>query len=114
MITLELTEEDIATLIDALGTWMELPEQHEGEEWLRRQALGADLDLDLRESFNRRNDSFDAACAEAVREDPVGCVDDRVDSSAEADEEVQETSRAATRRQEALVDLSIFNDPIDW
>jgi|TARA_R110000824_G_scaffold246508_1_gene435673 hypothetical protein len=101
MITLELTEEDIATLIDALGTWMELPEECEGEEWLRRQALGADLDLELRESFNRRDD-------------PFGCVDDRVDSSAEAGEEVQETSRAATRRQEALVDLSIFNDPIDW
>ncbi len=56
MITLELTEEEVATLIDALGTWMELPEECEGEEWLRRQDLGADLDLDLREAFNRRND----------------------------------------------------------
>tara|TARA_Y100000296_G_scaffold26046_1_gene30631 strand:+ start:335 stop:466 length:132 start_codon:yes stop_codon:yes gene_type:complete len=37
MITLELTEEEIGTLIDALGTWMELPEECEGEEWLRRQ-----------------------------------------------------------------------------
>ena len=61
MITLELTEEEIGTLIDALGTWMELPEECEGEEWLRRQDLGADLDLDLREAFNRRHDGLDAA-----------------------------------------------------
>ena len=41
MKTIELTDEELGTLIDALGTWMELPEEWEGEEWLRRQDRGA-------------------------------------------------------------------------
>jgi hypothetical protein len=53
MITLELTEEQLGTLIDALGTWMELPSEWEGEEWLRRQDAGADLDMEMREALNR-------------------------------------------------------------
>ena len=53
MKTIELTDEELGTLIDALGTWMELPEEWEGEEWLRRQDLGADLDMELREVLNR-------------------------------------------------------------
>ena len=53
MKTIELTEEELGTLIAALGTWMELPEEWEGEEWLRRQDAGADLDIQLRELFNR-------------------------------------------------------------
>ena len=53
-----ITEEEVETLIDALGTWMELPEECEGEEWLRRQDLGADLDMDLREALNRREDEW--------------------------------------------------------
>ena len=110
MITLELTEEEIGTLIDALGTWMELPEECEGEEWLRRQDLGADLDMDLREAFNRRNDSFDAACAEATF----------IQAGIDAREQIKETSRAATRREEQAAKMmkgtatELLNDPVDW
>ena len=113
MITLELTEEEVGTLIDALGTWMELPEQHEAEEWLRRQDAGADLDLDLREAFNRRNDGFDAACAAAA--EPTF-----IQAGIDAREQIKETSRAATRREErrdkAISDGTpdTFNDPVDW
>ena len=110
MITLELTEEEVGTLIDALGTWMELPEECEGEEWLRRQNAGADLDMDLREAFNRRNDSFDAACAEATF----------IQAGIDAREQIKETSRAATRREQrraqAISDGNPdpSNDPVDW
>ena len=110
MITLELTEEEVGTLIDALGTWMELPEECEGEEWLRRQSAGADLDMDLREAFNRRNDSFDAACAEATF----------IQAGIDAREQIKETSRAATRREQrraqAISDGNPdpSNDPVDW
>ena len=110
MITLELTEEEIGTLIDALGTWMELPEECEGEEWLRRQDLGADLDMDLREAFNRRHDGWDAACAEATF----------IQAGIDAREQIKETSRAATRREQqraqAISDGNPdpSNDPVDW
>ena len=110
MITLELTEEEVGTLIDALGTWMELPEECEGEEWLRRQDLGADLDMDLREALNRRNDSFDAACAEATF----------IQAGIDAREQAKATSRAATRREQKLAELAkgttatLANDPADW
>jgi len=113
MITLELTEEEIGTLIDALGTWMELPEQHEGEEWLRRQDLGADLDIDLREAFNRRDDGFDAACAAAAEATFI-------QAGIDAREQIKETSRAATRREQrraqAISDGNpdAANDPVDW
>ena len=113
MITLELTEEEVGTLIDALGTWMELPEQHEGEEWLRRQDAGADLDIDLREAFNRRDDGFDAACAAAAEATFI-------QAGTDAREQIKETSRAATRREQrraqAISDGSpdASNDPVDW
>ena len=113
MITLELTEEEVGTLIDALGTWMELPEQHEGEEWLRRQDAGADLDIDLREAFNRRDDGFDAACAAAAEATFI-------QAGTDAREQIKETSRAATRREQrraqAISDGNpdAPNDPVDW
>ena len=112
MITLELTEEEVGTLIDALGTWMELPEECEAEEWLRRQDAGADLDMDLREAFNRRNDGWDAACAAAA--------EDIIQADTDAREQIKETSRAATRREQrraqAISDGSpdASNDPVDW
>ena len=115
MITLELTEEEIGTLIDALGTWMELPEECEGEEWLRRQALGADLDLDLREAFNRRHDGWDAAIATAAAAE-----DTFIQAGIDAREQIKETSRAATRREQrraqAISDGNpdAPNDPVDW
>ena len=109
MITLELTEEEVATLIDALGTWMELPEECEGEEWLRRQDLGADLDMDLREALNRREDDWQRS-AEATF----------IQAGIDAREQIKETSRAATRREQRLAELAkgttatIANDPADW
>ena len=112
MITLELTEEEVGTLIDALGTWMELPEECEAEEWLRRQDAGADLDMVLREAFNRRNDGWDAACAAAA--------EDIIQADTDAREQIKETSRAATRREQrraqAISDGSpdASNDPVDW
>ena len=115
MITLELTGEEIGTLIDALGTWMELPEECEGEEWLRRQALGANLDLDLREAFNRRHDGWDAAIATAAAAE-----DTFIQAGIDAREQSTEPSRAATRREQqraqAISDGNPdpSNDPVDW
>jgi hypothetical protein len=109
MITLELTEEEIGTLIDALGTWMELPEECEGEEWLRRQDLGADLDMDLREALNRREDDWQRS-AEATF----------IQAGIDAREQAKATSRAATRREQKLAELAkgttatLANDPADW
>ena len=109
MITLELTEEEIETLIDALGTWMELPEECEGEEWLRRQDLGAALDMDLREALNRREDDWQRS-AEATF----------IQAGIDAREQIKETSRAATRREQRLAELAkgttatLANDPADW
>ena len=109
MITLELTEEEIETLIDALGTWMELPEECEGEEWLRRQDLGAARDMDLREALNRREDDWQRS-AEATF----------IQAGIDAREQIKETSRAATRREQRLAELAkgttatLANDPADW
>jgi len=123
MITLELTEEDIGTLIDALGTWMELPEECEGEEWLRRQSAGADLDMELREAFNRRNDWGDQddhpEQAQASRE--AAWEEEFIQAGIDAREQIKETSRAATRREAQIAeaindgdDLPLSNDPVDW
>ena len=113
MTTLELTEEEIGTLIDALGDWMEQPARDDTREWLRRQDAGADLDMDLREAFNRRNDGFDAACAAAAE-------DTFIQAGTDAREQIKETSRAATRREQrraqAISDGNpdASNDPVDW
>ena len=124
MITLELTEEEIGTLIDALGTWMELPEECEGEEWLRRQALGADLDMDLREAFNRRHDGWDATCAAAAEDTQnhtfTQTEQDFIQAGIDAREQLKETSRAATRREEQMAEMlkgttaTLANHPADW
>ena len=105
----EFTEEEVATLIDALGVWMEQPSEWEGEEWLRRQDIGADLDLDLREGL-------------ATGEGNV--VDDAADTfiqaGIDAREQAKATSRAATRREEKLAAMmkgttdTLANDPVDW
>ncbi len=105
----EFTEEEVATLIDALGVWMEQPSEWEGEEWLRRQDIGADLDLELREGL-------------ATGEGNV--VDDAADTFIQAGinarEQAKATSRAATRREEKLAAMmkgttdTLANDPVDW
>ena len=112
MTTLEFTEEEIGTLIEALGDWMEQPARDDTREWLRRQDAGADLDMDLREAFNRRNDGWDAACAAAA--------EDIIQADIDAREQIKETSRAATRREQrraqAISDGNpdASNDPVDW
>ena len=113
MITLELTEEDIGTLIEALGDWLNQPGPHDTREWLRRQDAGADLDMDLREAFNRRNDGWDAACAAAA--------EDIIQADTDAREQIKETSRAATRREEQIArnmgegtPIPLSNDPTEW
>ena len=113
MITLELTEEDIGTLIDALGDWLNQPGPDDTREWLRRQDAGADLDMDLREAFNRRNDGWDAACAAAA--------EDIIQADIDAREQIKETSRAATRREEQIArnmgegtPIPLSNDPVEW
>ena len=105
----EFTEEEVATLIDALGVWMEQPSEWEGEEWLRRQDIGADLDLELREGL-------------ATGEGNV--VDDAADTfiqaGIDAREQAKATSRAATRREQKLAAMmkgttdTLANDPVDW
>ena len=57
MKTIELTDEQIKTLIDALGDW--LADDRPGESaWLRRQDRGGFLDMELRELLNR-DDGWD-------------------------------------------------------
>ena len=115
MTTLELTEEEIGTLIEALGDWMEQPARDDSQEWLRRQGAGADLDMDLREAFNRRHDGWDAAIATAAAAE-----DTFIQAGIDAREQIKETSRAATRREQrraqAISDGNPdpSNDPVDW
>jgi len=119
MITLELTEEEIGTLIEALGDWMEQPARDDTQEWLRRQSAGADLDMDLREAFNRRHDGWDAAIATAAAAE-----DTFIQAGIDAREQIKETSRAATRREERNARMmegtatpcsdEFMNDPVDW
>ena len=95
MKTIELTDEELGTLIDALGTWMELPTEWEGEEWLRRQDLGADLDMELREVLNR-DDGWDGG-------NPAV---EFIQAGIDAREQVKATSRAAMRREQRLAEMS--------
>ena len=62
MKTIELTDEEISTLIDALGDWL-ADDRPDERTWLRRQARGADLDMELRELLNR-DDDWDGGNAE--------------------------------------------------
>lgn len=51
--TINLSPEQIQTVIFALHEWMEQPSEWEGEEWLRRQDAGADLVLMLESERDR-------------------------------------------------------------
>ncbi len=105
----EFTEEEVATLIDALGVWMEQPSEWEGEEWLRRQDIGADLDLDLREGLATGEGNVIADAADTF-----------IQAGIDAREQAKATSRAATRREEKLAAMmkgttdTLANDPVDW
>ena len=113
MITLEFTEEEIGTLIEALGDWMEQPARDDTPEWLRRQSAGADLDMDLREALHRRHDGWDAAIA-------VAAEDTFIQAGIDAREQTKGTSRAQTRREEQAARMMkgtaspVINDPVDW
>jgi|TARA_R100000049_G_C1948540_1_gene94815 hypothetical protein len=112
-VTIELTQEDVETLIEALGVWMEQPETCEGEEWVRRQDLGADLDMDLREAWARKDDGWGDSVAPDLETQMFN-------AGVEAREQIKETSRAATRREQrraqAISDGNPdpSNDPVDW
>ena len=105
----EFTEEEVGALIEALGAWMEQPSEWEGEEWLRRQDIGADLDLELREGLatGDGNVADDAA-------------DTFIQAGIDAREQVKARSRAAFRREQKLAELAkgttatLANDPADW
>ena len=77
MITLEFTEEEIGTLIAALGDWLEVPgldpcgTLDDTREWLRRQDAGADLDMDLREALHRQDDEWSNPEDPDLHMDPV-------------------------------------------
>ena len=123
MTTLELTEEEIGTLIEALGDWMEQPARDDTPEWLRRQSAGADLDMDLREALNRRHDGWDAACAavpDTQNHTFTQTEQDFIQAGIDAREQAKATSRAATRREEKLAEMmkgttaTLANDPADW
>ena len=105
----EFTEEEVGALIEALGAWMEQPSEWEGEEWLRRQDIGADLDLELREGLATGDGNVVDDAAEAF-----------IQAGIDAREQAKATSRAATRREQRLAELAkgatatLANDPADW
>ncbi len=103
---IELSEEEVTALIEALGTWMEEPNLT-NEEWLKRQDIGADLDMDLREAWARKNDGWPgAADAEINAETQM------IDAGEKAREQVK-----MSRRNERLMQgttATLANDPVDW
>ena len=119
-VTIELTQEDVETLIEALGVWMEQPETCEGEEWVRRQELGADLDMDLREAWARKDDGW----GDTENHTFTQTEQDFIQAGIDAREQMKETSRAATRREEQIARMmegtadpctrDFMNDPVDW
>ena len=62
MKVVELTDEDLRTLIDALGDWL-ADDRPDERTWLRRQDRGGFLDIELRELLNR-DDGWDGGKAE--------------------------------------------------
>jgi len=113
----EFTEEEVGALIEALGAWMEQPSEWEGQEWLRRQDIGADLDLELREGLatgegNVADDTENHTFTQTEQ--------DFIQAGIDAREQVKATSRAQTRREEQAAKMMkgtvtpIINDPVDW
>jgi len=94
MKTIELTDEELGTLIEALGDWL-ADDRPDERTWLRRQDRGGFLDIELRELLNR-DDGWDGGKAE----------DEFVQAGINASEQVMATSRAATRRQQRLAKMS--------
>ncbi len=120
MTTLELTDDEIGTLIEAVGEWMEQSGLSD-QEWLRRQDEGADLDMDLREALNRK-DGWDDRPNEVVPEAAAKFIQASIDVR----EQNKGSSGAAQRREEQVKrmmkgtatptdpDTWPLNDPADW
>ena len=108
MKTVELTDEELGTLIDALGDWL-ADDRPDERTWLRRQDRGGFLDIELRELLNRDDDWGDQddhpeqtqASREAAWEESE-FIQDGID----ARERVKAASRAAFRRQKRLAEMS--------
>ena len=94
MKTIELSNEELKTLIDALGDWL-ADDRPDERTWLRRQDRGGFLDMELRELLNR-DDDWDGGNAES----------EFIQAGIDAREQVKATSRAATRRQQRLAKMS--------
>ena len=113
----EFTEEEVVTLIDALGVWMEQPTDRESEEWLHRQDIGSGLDLDLREGLATGEGNV---VADADNHTFTQMEQDFIQAGIDAREQAKATSRAATRREEKLAAMmkgttdTLANDPVDW
>ena len=116
MIVMDLTDREMQLLIDCIGTNIEtVRRRHDPLDTMVAELLTelAELDMDLREAFNRRNDGWDAACAAAAE-------DTFIQAGTDAREQIKETSRAATRREQrraqAISDGNpdASNDPVDW
>ena len=89
-----MTDEDLKTLIDALGDWL-ADDRPDERTWLRRQDRGGFLDMELRELLNR-DDDWDGGNAE----------EELVQAGIDAREQVKATSRAAMRREQRLAEMS--------
>jgi len=94
MKTIELTDEELGTLIEALGDWL-ADSRPDERTWLRRQDRGGFLDIELRELLNR-DDGWDGGEAEG----------ELIQAGIDAREQVKATSHAATRRQQRLAKMS--------
>ena len=110
MITLELTEEDIGTLIEALGDFMEQSGLND-TEWLRRQDMGADLDMDLREALNRADDGW------PTRANPHAA--QAIDNERSQNKGSQDSLSGRMMKGTATPVIADFesliaNDPADW
>ena len=135
MKTIELTDEEISTLIDALGDWL-ADDRPDERTWLRRQDRGADLDMELRELLNRddgwgdQDDHPEQAqnSREAAWEESLEA--EFIQAGIDARERAKASSRAAERRTLNFSALTCDveqsetqrhdlwkkpdNDPADW
>ncbi len=103
MKTIELSNEELKTLIDALGDWL-ADDRPDERTWLRRQDRGGFLDMELRELLNR-DDDWDSEPVPSVSSGTLWA-DDMIQAGIDAREQFKAISRAATRRQQRLAKMS--------
>ena len=107
---IDLTDREIELLMNALGAQITTLESHPSAATPQLAELITELfelETDLREMVCRQDDGWQTS-AEA----------DMIQRRIDAREQMKETSRAATRRMEALQKVDVWvtpgNDPIDW